>query len=260
MFPFPKIVLSLLLIYPVYHFGNHELQVDPLDSQIHELAPSEPLPLFVSLGSHCGPAHILRACSMRQAAFPFDWIISFDGEALIEIIEQDFLDFLNEDYLDCNASGALLHTRYHLEFIHEGDWREDRYVLNMEIFKPKYQRRINRFRDLGNFPGKVFFIRSAYSCMLMDPHRYYQFLDNIEISDAYALRLHEALKKRFPKTNISLIVTNGCDGEAFKDERKLSDDLVMIRVNYGNYASILIPTFQEFFAKLQTEEALANRP
>ena len=51
-------------------------------------------PIFVSLGSYCRPAHFLKGCKMRHAAYPFDWIMSFDGEGLIKALEEDFKHFL----------------------------------------------------------------------------------------------------------------------------------------------------------------------
>jgi len=197
---------------------------------------------------------------MRQAAFPFDWIDSFDGEALIEMLKEDFLDFLNEDFLAWDFGGALLHTRYHLEFLHEGDWRGDQYVPNMQRLKPKYQRRVERFRELANYPGKVFFIRAAYIYSVTDPHRYYKFQDNIEISDTYALRLYGALKFRFPKLNMNLIILNSHDRQTIEEEGRLSDHILMIRSKPLQDFSPLVPSFQEFFAKLCKEEALVNRP
>ena len=83
-----------------------------------ELNIDEQAPLFVSLGSYCKPAHMLRFCNLRKVAFPFDWICSMDGNKLIEIIESDFNNFLNENFLiGYEHSGALLHTYYHLEFL-----------------------------------------------------------------------------------------------------------------------------------------------
>jgi len=51
-------------------------------------------PIFVSLGSYCAPASLIRSSGFRKAAFPFDWNISLDGEKLIELLEDDFEHFL----------------------------------------------------------------------------------------------------------------------------------------------------------------------
>ncbi len=59
------------------------------------LTQSSESPIFVSLGSYCRPAHILKGCNMRHAAYPFDWIMSFDGEGLIRVLKDDFKYFLD---------------------------------------------------------------------------------------------------------------------------------------------------------------------
>jgi len=205
--------------------------IEDLDSmQFNEMNAE---PLFVSLGSHCGPAHMLRFCEKRQAAFPFDWIISFDGEALIKILEDDFWEFTNDAYFTpFGPAGHLLHTYYHLEFLHDGNFNDTQFLASIELMKSKYQRRIRRFRQIEAYPGKVFFIRQAFEYSNNDPHRYYKFKENIEISDEYSFRLYEALKRYFPQLNFCLIIINHhFDRDTFEIERRLSDHLFVVREN-----------------------------
>jgi hypothetical protein len=70
--------------------------------------------IFVSMGSTSITAHIHRECGIRKAAFPFDWLVSFDGQKLIKILEDGFLDFLNPDILEVSGQAVLNHY-YHLE-------------------------------------------------------------------------------------------------------------------------------------------------
>jgi|GEM_PF-1115852 len=187
-------------------------------------------PLFISLGSHCEPAHALRLGGLRKAAFPFDWIISFDGEALIEILQEDFRHFLEDEYfLSFGPAGHLLHSYYHLEFLHEGDFNVN-FLEQLQELKSKYQRRIDRFRKLNNYSGEIVFIRSSYEFSVTDPHRCYKFEDNVEISDAYAFKLHEALKKYFPNLKYKLIIINKLDHEGV-EEIKLSESLFKIKLH-----------------------------
>jgi len=198
-------------------------------------------PLFVSLGPTCTTAHMHRECGIRKAAFPLDWIISFDGEKLIDILEEGFLHFLNPDVLKVSGQ-ALLNHYYHLEFLNEGDWEDANY--DIRAFSEKCQRRINRFRQLANYQGKVFFVRTAYPYSLSDPHRIWKIEENIEITNEYADKLHKALKKCFPELDFALIIMNAYDESGFLIEEPLSDDILMVRID-GT-----IESYKDFYFKL----------
>ncbi len=198
-------------------------------------------PLFVSLGSSCTTAHMHRECGIRKAAFPFDWIISFDGEKLIDILEEDFLHFLNSRVLRVSGQ-ALLNRYYHLEFLNEGDWEDAEY--DIRAFSEKCQRRIDRFRQLANYRGKVFFVRTACPSSFSDPYRIWKIRENIEITYEYADRLHKALKKYFPELDFELIIVNGQDGPGFSVEERLSDGILMVRMDDA------IESYKSFYFKL----------
>lgn len=237
------------ILLPV--IGAHASELDEL--HVSETAHE---PLFVSLGSSCEPAHMLRFCKLRREAFPFDWLISFDGEKLIELLEDNFLRFLNEDDLVAyDFGGALLHTYYHLEFLHDGDWRGAQYTSNMQILKPKFERRIERFRNLNHYPDPVIFIRSAYPNSFDDPHRFFRFQENLEITDEYAWRLYHALKRFFPDLKFSLIIINLHDRGEFEVEKKLSDHLIKMRANSTLNLDIKISNYHRFFTQLLRNES-----
>lgn len=212
--------------------------------------------LFVSLGSWCGPAGYSGACGLRKAAFPLDWTVSMDGEKLIELIEDGFQHFIDDDFLVPDdyvipfASGTtLLNVYYHIEFVHEGVWREEEYYKNLDSLKSKYQRRVDRFNKLGEYAGKVFFMRAAYIHSLTDPHRIYKIKENIEISREYSLRLYDALKKRFPRLNFCLIIINPTNELDIVDEERVSDGLIMIRAPTED-ESVIMPAYSQFFHRL----------
>jgi hypothetical protein len=202
VFLFKKTYLFASLMLIVGSFACIECTENTIDLE------TSTEPLFVSLGSFCGPASTIQTCGLRKAAFPFDWMLSVDGEKIIELLENGFLHFLDEEYLvPSNINGILLHTYYHMEFSHEGDWREMPYSQNFEKFKTKYERRVMRFKQLNNYHGKVIFVRAAWP---LSDHPNYAFTHkgNIEISEEYSLRLNKALKKLFPNLKFELIIMN----------------------------------------------------
>lgn len=206
--------------------------------------------LFISLGSACDPTTLLQNFDLRKAAFPFDWNVTLDGAKLTELLERDFSDFLNEEFLaliDFGNGIGLYHKYYHIEFVHDGVWSAERYAFDMDQMKSKYQRRIDRFRKLREYRGKVYFLRYAY------PHdlapRQYQGQEIKEITDEDSYKLCAALKSYFPHLNFTLLILNNFSGDhrVFL-EKKLSNQLWKIRV--GHILHTNNPIYRQFFYEL----------
>ncbi len=119
----------------------------------------------------------------------------------------------------------------------------------MEKFLAKYQRRIDRFRSLANYKGKVFFLRSAYWGSVSDPHRCYRIVENLEITDEAALKLHDALRKRFPNLDFTLVIINTHDRRAPVIEGYLTSHIIKTRVT----PALDVPDKIEAYRKLFTE-------
>lgn len=205
--------------------------------------------LFVSLGSVCEPAHLLRFCELRKAAFPFDWIISFDGETVIEMLKHDFLYFFDDEYFTAfGPAGHLLHTYYHLEFLHEGNFNSQ-FEEKLLSLKEKYQRRIERFRSLKDYPGKVIFLRCSYPYSMTDPHRFYHFKENLELSEEYTIRLFEALKKYFPDLDFHLVILNQTGSENF-EQREIAPNIFLFKTPLIDDLQKKIEAYKIFFAEL----------
>ncbi len=208
---------------------------EPEEEDLVQINSAAQETIYVSLGSYCEVGHALRACGLRKAAFPFDWIVSFDGELLITILQDNFQHFLDDNHLVVGdrGPGPLLNTYYHLEFLHDGDFRGELFLPTLEKFKTKYQKRIERFKRLADYRGKVVFMRTANEYSLTDPHRYYFCAENVEISDEYAWRLYTVLQQFFPLLNFTLVIINNHDGKDVFVEKKLCDRLVKIRSHPG---------------------------
>jgi hypothetical protein len=75
---------------------------------------------FISLGYFYGVAEELEKYGLRNASFPFDWIIS-DFEGVINCIKTEFEDFLNPTFLsqDFTDRSHYLNTKYNFYFFHD---------------------------------------------------------------------------------------------------------------------------------------------
>lgn len=182
-------------------------------------------PLFISLGSHCGVAGGFGI--YRKTAFPFDWLLTTNHERFLAILEEDFQFFLDDRYFIRNSNFPTFveHVHYAIQFRHEwlfpdNNLSTERYEQQIGMMKSKYTRRIERFRRIRNYQGKVFFFRAPYN-------RYYglgqvytpalgvvnsnSFLDEetqVKISFEQALALKRTLDQYFINTNFNLIIIN----------------------------------------------------
>lgn len=209
--------------------------------------------LFVSLGSHCEASDVLRNSGVRKAAFPFDWILSSDGKKLIELLQNDFLHFTTPTYLTpvTHSERILINTYCNVEFHHEGRWKGE-HDYNMDKLIAKYEKRINRFRQLKDYQGKVFFFRFS-NPNSMAPNFSYRCKENLEITEEYSLKLHKALIKYFPHLDFDLIIVNSHRREELKIEKQLLDNLLMIRSNPHQPKPLKTAAYTDFFNRLVAE-------
>jgi len=249
-------LIRCFFIISVILFGRISAEINISESREDRINIHDQKFLFVSLGSICRTADVLRECGFRACAFPFDWIISTDGEKLIEILDTDFQGFITNEmpFLDESISLSrggltLLHPYYHLEFTHESSKNEmGAYFIDWKNFHSKFQRRIDRFRQLEHFKGKVFFVRCAWFDCTVDPYLTYRCYENIEISAEYSLRLFEALKRRFPALDFSLIIQNHCCGRDFFVEE--IDENVWITWSNPEPLSEALPEMKRWYEAL----------
>ena len=170
--------------------------------------------LFVSLGSHCEAAVALNENDLRIRAFPFDWLLSSSHEQFISLIDNDFLFLTNEDYLIQNPvyPHVIENNYYEIEFRHDWPFSDLvttplRYREQLDALQKKYQRRIERFRQLRECSKKVFFVRAAFE-YLNEPNPYWR-REGIEmITAAQAQELREALDRYFPGLDFTLVIVN----------------------------------------------------
>lgn len=180
--------------------------------------------LFVSLGPNCSIGDFLRDSRLRKAAYPFDWITSYDLEGVIQLLDEDFLHFLDDDFLvPFDSYSKLVNLHYHLEFIHDGDF--------VELIKAKYTRRIERFRNLNQCGRTVYFIRRAFVDPFLSMDRLFRYEESRQIPEEDAVRLYKSLKAYFPKLDLRLVILNDHPETDFEIEKILFDEIYFFRAN-----------------------------
>jgi hypothetical protein len=172
-------------------------------------------PLFVSLGCNCDVAIKLRESELRTHAFPFDWLLSLNHEKFLKLLNEDFTHFLDEEVFFYSPENHLIldNDYYELEFRH--DWVEnpqDPLKNQLASLAPKYERRIERFRELKSYEGHVYFLRTAYDVLNGGMQLWWRD-DHQRITKDQAKSLKVALDAYFPKLDFTLVIIN------FKEEK-----------------------------------------
>jgi hypothetical protein len=158
--------------------------------------------IVVPLGYDCTGAGVLHALGFRKAAYPFDWMLS-NFESVYKAIKDDFKMFLDPATLRVSDNRHDVIDFYGLQLVHDfptatsqaavdettsasyahirDDWRQF-----IEPIREKYQRRINRLRDVFASPDQVLFVR---------------YLTN----KTEAIRLRDLLAHMYPNLNFTLL-------------------------------------------------------
>lgn len=178
-------------------------------------------PLFVSLGSTSMLTANFRFAGIKSS-FPFDKLLVTDGSGLISLLKDDFAFFLDKRYLHqdldfISINYRVLNTRYNLEFRYDWDDLDDNFEEYLPQIQKKYQKLIDKFRQLDQHRGKVYFVRAAFpeGCWI-NPNFFLPKLSNSSdiISYAHAKELREVLSQKFPNLDFDLIIINYAELQA----------------------------------------------
>lgn len=129
----------------------------------------------ISLGEVCTTAAALQAFSLRNWAYPFDWVISHFAD-LHATVSDDFKDYLNPQYFSLREDNHGVINKYGIVFVHDfptiqyPESTQDAERINegtlstewlqaLPTIQDKYERRINRFKEKCSAQHKVYFFR-----------------------------------------------------------------------------------------------------
>lgn len=192
----------------------------------------EAQPLFVSLGSTCHVAIALRALGLRDAAYPFDWVITSHLQPITSIIDDDFQHFTDPDHFVLRKGvPAYINTFYSLGFPHDFK-AEEQITSSIDAltdwmsFKERYDRRVERFRSLRDYPGKVYFLRTMWGNLFEGANG--EFNEN----NSRTQLLRDTLKRYFPNLDFTLVIVSHPDLNIPPIEN--IPDVVELKINRGH--------------------------
>ena len=123
---------------------------------------------IVPIGVDCGLANLLRNSGLRTVALPFDWTVTYHGVA--QMFKNDFKDLVPQI-----PGRGLLNTKYGIKFHH------DIFPHDAE----KYERRLQRLRNLLVSDTPLVFFRKGHASHLHDEYSVVDDLQDAEELDAH---------------------------------------------------------------------------
>lgn len=162
---------------------------------------------MICLGQSCFALLKIREFGLRTIAYPFDWNIIYH-DALIQLIKNDFAQFLDEGLINFDnhtriwntlyGGGVNLQHGFTLCHVCPASATKENFFNNFfPTLKKRMQRRIQRFYKALNSEKHVYFVRAQVS-----------FGDQRDVSRENIASLVELMKSKFPKLLFTFIVAH----------------------------------------------------
>lgn len=171
----------------------------------------------ISLGCNCTTAQFLNDMKLRKISCPYDWVVTYDLQTVIETIKTEFFMYYPEDK-HVNTYGITLP---HIE--------------KSEESKQQTIKRCSRFIDILKSNKKILFVRKSHA-LLDHGNTKHELKYNESTKNEFEIlsELHLFLKTNFPNLFFNLIWIPMCPCYDKKlDEIKSKNDHVFL--NDGNF-------------------------
>lgn len=108
---------------------------------------------IVSLGCFCSPAMEFRRIDRRKFSLPFDWLVTMDFSAVLDLIDNSFNGLLEHEdlYQIKDIPSRYRNIRYSIDFYHDFLPTKS-FDKQIGAVKEKYDRRIKRFYEIITEP------------------------------------------------------------------------------------------------------------
>ncbi len=191
----------------IFNDPKKEINIKQADQQLPVTKNVLKDVIIVSLGSHCEVAAMIRSQGERYFATPVDWLLSLDHKGLVSLINDNFKQMFNIEYLYQYPEGYVVNSLYKIDFRH--DWPTNDLAGPLPKIQEMYERRIERFLNLHEISGRVFFVRSAFDSKLnvADNMPFYT-QECFIVTAAEAEELRDSLEKKFSRLKFILVVIN----------------------------------------------------
>ncbi len=180
--------------------------------------------IIYSIGRDCACAMYMKYSNLRACSGPFDWLTNADFETRIDLIVNDFQDFINQTDIRPLAKDPNMHnddTCDYYQNIRNGFYYYHDFPVGIALSKSfpsvsaKYMRRIKRFYDNINKHKRVLLIWFSH---------YHN------TSDDVLLDASKRICKKFGK-NIDLLIIEHADNIIKPIKRQIADNITKYNVH-----------------------------
>lgn len=189
---------------------------------------------IVGIGEACVCTESLRRGFLQFESLPFDWVGSSDIMSRVEIIESNFIDYFNPNYMEdmhiSNGKPSRLceiykNTKYNILFPHEFQCKLTE-EENYKICTKQYNRRIKRFYENIENADSVLFV------YIERPKPDIPLLNEQDLIDA-----QKRLSVKFSDKNVNILFYRNDWNVPYKKRliRKINDNITICSFNYSKY-------------------------
>lgn len=215
----------------------------------------------VSIGEACVCSESLRKSLLQIKSYPFDWLASNDILTNLDIVINDFKDFLNKDLLEQKNTNKTLdanqrnwrdtyrNTKYNFVFVHDFDYNVSFEESYPNVLK-KYQRRIDRFYKSIEEANSVLFV------YIERPKTNEEQISDLDLLVEYQKKLEE----KFPNKNIDILYFRMDWERKYKDriEKQLSEHVTFCQFYYSKYPYEVPKIVGNYFVLVRALKAKAS--
>jgi hypothetical protein len=119
----------------------------------------------VGLGYNCSTSRYLRGLGYQNASYPFDWVTGTDLKVKLDLILNDFKDFINKDDLTIGEENGELHKNEVYVNKKTGMVHPHDFPIGLDLsdsydsVKSKYDRRVDRlYLDINSHKSVAFIV------------------------------------------------------------------------------------------------------
>lgn len=191
--------------------------------------------IIIPLGVDCQVTFVLRDNFLRNAAWPFDWVVTYNGVS--DIIKSKFQNYIPNVITDsANEQTKISANTYFMHNTFPND-------------ASQLQRRIDRFLELlQTAENEILFIRRGHS------HHHHQEADDFGVTIKNDIldcqELYDHLTETYPKLKFKIILILVC-GHCFDPQTTYVPDNKRINLEIHNIAHLHRDDdkFKHFFEK-----------
>lgn len=186
--------------------------------------------VYIPIGIDCDVATMCKEINIREAAFPFDHIVTYEG--ITDILKNNFNNFLPNSKTYNLSSSSILNRQYGVRFMH------DNFLKQSDI--DKYKRRIERFFNiLKTEKKKVIFIKKGHSLHHHSEYNIPNEYNELKELDDYLQQTYKELDYKI----VLILLCKTCNCSFMKDNDRKNIDVYLyndIPITDNQFQNIII--------------------